>query len=65
MKTGLKTTEFLMTFVVAVLTGLAGAFAEKQWAQIAGIVASAITAAWYTKSRSDVKRTAIVTKAQK
>lgn len=52
---GIKTTEFWLALAVALGGLLAAHYAEKDWAQIAGLVAAALASMGYGYSRKGVK----------
>jgi hypothetical protein len=55
MKPGIKTTEFWLALLVAALGGLSAAYAESEWARVAGIIAAAIASLGYGSARARVK----------
>lgn len=59
MKTGLKTTEFWLALIVALLGGMASIYATAEWARIAGLLAAALTSMGYGLSRASVKKATI------
>lgn len=58
MKPGIRTTEFWLALIVALLGAFASIYAEGDWAKVAGMVAAALASAGYGFARSSVKRTA-------
>lgn len=56
MKAGIKTTEFWLALVVALLGGLASIYATAEWARVAGILAAALSSMGYGISRAVVKK---------
>lgn len=52
---GIKTTEFWLALTVALLGGLAGLYAEHEWAKVAGLLAAALTSMGYGASRARAK----------
>lgn len=56
MKTGLLTTEFWLTFIVVVGGLLSTAYADAEWARIAGIVAATLSTMGYGHARAQVKK---------
>ena len=60
---GLKTTEFWLALIVTLGGAVAGVYAEAQWAQVAGMLTSALVVAGYGFSRANVKRTEVAAQA--
>ena len=58
MKSGIRTTEFWLALVVALLGGLASIYATAEWARVAGILAAALSSMGYGISRAVVKKEA-------
>ncbi len=56
MRPGIKTTEFWMALAVVVFSSLAAMYAEKEWAQVAGVVGAALASAGYGFARSQAKQ---------
>lgn len=52
---GWKTTEWYLALAVAVMGGLATAFADKEWAKVAGVLAAALASVGYGMSRAATK----------
>lgn len=52
---GIKTTEFWLALLVAILGGLSVAFATEDWAKVAGVIAAAISSVGYGISRAQIK----------
>ncbi len=52
---GLRTSEFWLAFIVTFAGAVAAVYAEAQWAQVAGLLSSALTAAGYAFARAKVK----------
>jgi len=53
---GLRTTEFWLALAATALSAAAAIYAEKEWAQVAGIIATALVAGGYGFARQAVKR---------
>jgi hypothetical protein len=53
---GLRTTEFWLALAVVILGALATTFSTEPWAQIAGTIAAALSAAGYSFARTAAKR---------
>ena len=56
MKSGIYSTEFWLTFIVVVGGLLSTAYADAEWARIAGIVAATLSTMGYGHARAQVKR---------
>lgn len=53
---GIRTTEFWLALLVTLLGGLSAAFAQAEWARVAGMIAAALSSAGYGFARASVKR---------
>ena len=58
MKPGLKTTEFWLSLAAAVLVGVAGIYSDREWAQVAGVLGTALIAMGYSAARGAAKAAA-------
>ena len=56
MKSGIYSTEFWLTFIVVVGGLLSTAYADAEWARIAGIVAATLSTMGYGHARAQVKK---------
>lgn len=56
-KPGVKTTEFWLALTVVLAGAIASVYSDREWAKVAGIIASTLAAAGYGFQRSLVKRT--------
>ena len=54
-KPGLRTTEFWLAICVATMCSVAAVYSKYEWAQVAGTIGAALTAAGYGFSRASVK----------
>lgn len=61
---GIRTTEFWLALAVAVFGGLAALYANEPWAQVAGILAAALTSLGYGMTRAKAKSVAIAVQAR-
>ncbi len=61
---GIRTSEFWLALAVAMFGGLAALYANEPWAQIAGILAAALTSLGYGMARAKAKSVAIAVNAR-
>ena len=52
---GIRTSEFWLTLAAVVAGGLTTAFADAEWAKVAGLIGMALASMGYSGSRADVK----------
>lgn len=55
-KPGIKTTEFWLSLAATVFCGIAASYADQTWAQIVGVVGTALVAMGYSATRSKAKK---------
>ena len=55
-KPGVKTSEFWLALAVTIAGAISAVYAEAEWAQALGIVASGLASAGYSFARAQVKR---------
>lgn len=54
-KPGIKTTEFWLTLAAATFLGLTAVYTDEKWAQLAGVIGTALVAMGYGITRAKAK----------
>lgn len=55
-RSGIKTTEFWLTFIATLGGSLTAAYSQYQWAQVIGLIAATLSTMGYAVTRSAVKK---------